>query len=526
MKEFLSIVSQMCGQLELNNNCDVWTKQRLKDAYGNLTNYEKEQSLQILENLLKEDGMTYFLIMSTLLCSLEDPRIISMMENKMKFPGYSLWLRWSAMKQLQVLLFSHAIGSYGAVDYKGSKDAYEHILEAMQEEIGQRYAYLPYNSRERKIVIVMSQILEPDHSPTRNLIYIVGLLEKLGYAVVVYVCFHSGNADGVKFVWYEEKVIYNLYEETGVFTYKTEDASFNVYNFQLNKNNYLENMAMAVKQIWAENPEFIFELGSETLLADLCNSFTTVVRMNFVKTAPITKAPIIARYFAYSDEEAEEFKSCLTKEQVVIDVKYAIEKFDENNSGKTYSKEYFGIPKNSFVIVVAGNRLNQEVGEEFIKIMKHILDKEETFVFAVLGECDELSMRLDDTAYKNRFYFLGYQDDFREVIGIGDVFLNPPRQGGGAGGLFAILEEVPVITLDNCDVEACTGKEFVCGSVEEMPELVYRYFSDAEFMEMQKENCRVAAKKQTDLDSEGNFKALCDFVRIYTLEKEERNDIF
>lgn len=526
MKEFLSIVSQMCGQLDIDNECDEGMKRRLKEAYGKLTDYEKEQSLQILEDLLKEDGMTYFLIMSTLLCSLEDHRIISMMENRMKFRGYSLWLRWSAMKQLQILLFSQAIGSYGAVDYKGLKDAYQHILEEMQEEIGQRYEYLPYHSRKRKIVIVMSQIMRPDHSPTRNLIYIVGVLKKLGYEVVVYVCFHSGNADGVKYAWYQERVIYNLRKETGVFTYETEDELFHVYNFQLDKNNYLENMTMAVKEIWEEKPEFVFELGSETLLADLCNPFTTVVRMNFVKTVPITNAPIIARYFAYTDEEEEEFNSFLTKEQVVIDVKYSIDRYNENSREKTYSKSYFGIPENSFVIVIAGNRLNQEVDEKFIKITKNILDQEETFVFAVLGECDELSTRFDDTAYKNRFYFLGWQDDFKEAIGIGDVFLNPPRQGGGAGGLFAILEEVPVITLGHCDVEACTGQEFVCESLEEMPELVHRYFSDAEFMEMQKANCRVAAKKQTDLDSEGNFKALCDFVRIYTLEKEGRNDIF
>ena len=100
------------------------------------------------------------------------------------------------------------------------------------------------------------------------------------------------------------------------------------------------------------------------------------------------------------------------------------------------------------------------------------------------------------------------------------MFLNPPRQGGGTGGLYAIKSEVPVITLDNCDVEAIVGKEFVCNSLEDMVNMVEKYYTDNEFMKKQKEICRISSEQWFNCDSIGNFKHLIDVVHENTSEND------
>ena len=89
------------------------------------------------------------------------------------------------------------------------------------------------------------------------------------------------------------------------------------------------------------------------------------------------------------------------------------------------------------------------------------------------------------------------------------------------------MEEVPVITLGDCDVEQNSGKEFVCGSIEEMPKLVYQYYTDKEFMDRQKENCRKETMAKTNVDNEKELRKIHDAVKECADRWEEkRNDTF
>lgn len=64
----------------------------------------------------------------------------------------------------------------------------------------------------------------------------------------------------------------------------------------------------------------------------------------------------------------------------------------------------------------------------------------------------------------------------------------------------------------------------MCGSTDDMPSLVLKYFTDSEFMEEQKKNCRKRALERTIVDSEQNFQNLSDVVEAYTVNQESVND--
>lgn len=523
-KEFLNRVDQMYAQL-ISCSLSEDTVESLKKEYHKLSEGGKDESIQILKKSLRNQERGFFLVMSALLGFLEDERIVVALEEALGYRDYTLWNRWHAWNQLHMVGSLFQIIGDEIAQCKRHRAAYRCIVQEMQELLEKKYPYLPYETRNKKVVILMPMLTDEGNAPTRKMAYFQKYLKELGYEVSVMILV-SLTTDGVeKTDWYRPRFLYNRYEKNTFFSYEIEGELIEGCSLIADKDNYLLLLDKAMELIWQEKPEFVFSLGMPTPLAGLCNSITTVVALNFEKRALAVGVPIIARYFNYSQEEDREYRACLAEGQLVVDVKHSYQKLKSESDKKLYGKPDFGIPEECFVVMIAGNRLDIEIDESFAAIMKAAMDKEERIVFAMLGNCDSLRQFFQDTPYESRVYFLGWQDKFRESIAIADVFLNPPRKGGGGGGHLAILEEVPVITLGNCDVESFVGQDFVCSSVEEMPELVYRYCTDEAFMKQQKENCRIAAERNVNVDSVGNFRKLCQQVKAYALEREKQHEI-
>lgn len=518
MKEFLSKFSELIGQLE-KGRIPEKNMEEMVQLYAGLTAEEKIKSIQILADVLKENYRAFFWFMSMLLERAKSAEALRHIEELMLSEEIPLWERIGNMLQMRRVLFAQQITDDGELKYTNQNLIYESIMRELEEKMGCRYPYIPYCQREKKVVIVINQIINILHAPTRKMVNIYRFFKELGYEVEVYVA----DIESRGIYWYNVHEMNNFFDRTTEFDHEIDREKIHGFNLRMTMENYLYDLRGTVGKIWDESPEFVFELGNRTLVADLCRQFTTVVAMACSKEPTSTLAPIVARYFYYSEEEDLEYRKYVAPWQTVIDVKHVDQQAVKNEGEENrirYKKEDFGISEDQFVIVIAGNRLDVEITEGFLKIIYRILDLNEKFVIAYFGKCKGTEKIVSGSGYEDRMYFLGEQKDFREALAMADVFLNPPRSGGGTGGFYAILENVPVITLANCDVESFTGEEFVCESVEEMPALVERYFTDSDFMELQKENCKKRSREKTEVDNLGNFQKLCDLVKTFTLEKE------
>lgn len=514
MKEFLSIISELIGQLEQQGRYNTDTLQNMKIAYERMPEVEQQKCLKILADILDDNKIYAVYVLSTLLIELEDKKVIPYIEEVLESTEIPLWRRISDMYQMRYTLFAKVLDDSEVNHYQKKKQMYKKIMFELRKELGMRYRYIPYQNRKKTVIIVVSQLVNKLHAPTKKTMSIVHYLKQLGYKVYVYVSFYWGEEGQND--WYIERSFRNFKHESGA--YHIKDTELEGYNMVLNPSTYILEIRDLLGRIWDEAPEYVLELGDEILVADLCRDFTTVVTMTFSKAVPVTSAPIIARYFSYSEEEDAQYHRCLEENQIVIDVKHTDQYTLDMPKQVCLHKSDFGIPEQCFTIIIAGNRLDTEISDSFLKIIYQILEKSQQIVIACIGNCDELQLRIADQ-YKERVFFLGNAAYFRETIAIGDLFLNPPRQGGGTGGFFAIMEQIPVITLDHCDV-ADVGKEFTCESIEEMPQLVERYYLDHNFMKRQKEVCLENAKKLLDVDSVENFRKLCNVVKEQTLRRE------
>lgn len=525
MKEFLRVINKMVGQLGRGDNFVEGTVKEMGGRYQSLTQEERETCIKLLDELLGEDYRVYFLIMSVLLAETKDARILPYLKERLVGRGYPLWERYSLMHQFKMMLFrNQMLCQDKCMEYKISREIYGHILKEVQEGIGAVYPYLPYQDRKKTIVLAAIQILYPKHAPTKKMIDFCRFFTEFGYSVKVFVCFHPGKTSRDSIFWHGAVEMNNAIKETTFFEYDTGTEKIKGYNAVLHPQNFIQTLRETVGMIWDEKPEFVFEIGEETMLAGLCSHFTTTVTLGMTKALPVTVSPIVAYFFDYLEEERENYISILGENQQMVNLKHysdAIEPLGVSKEKRQSQKKSLGIPIDAFVVLIVGNRLDEEVTEEFWGILLEILEIDPKVVLLFIGDCPKLQGRAAGECCEGRMFFSGYAENFRETILAGDLFLNPPRQGGGTGAAYAILEEIPVITLGNCDVESSVGKEFVCCSQEEMPSFVYRYFSETEFMEQKKEACRKRVEEKKNVDSIGNLKNLFRLVEIVARKEEE-----
>lgn len=507
-KEFYTAIQGMLGELIAGKRFSEALLKRMKAAYQAMTQERQRDCLSAVYEMMRENYAAAIYFMGVLLQETGDQKIIRFVTKLLLSKQSPLWERLNDSIQFRSCLFLNGAGRDYA-EYRRERELYEGMLQEMHTEIGCAYAMTPFETRKKKVILVASQLVNAYHAPTGYVMQAFRSLARLGYEVECFIC-HCLSVEGY-WDWNKRIYIQNIMYKTGPFVREFAGVQIKGHNFELQRSNYIETLRMAVEMVYERRPEYVLEMGSETMLAGLCRGFTTVVTMGMTGRLPVTNAQIIAFLAKVSDKERALWDTLLEKEQTVVSVYITTHEFLEALHQKVSRKD-LGIPEEAFVLVLAGNRLDLEVKEAFERILFQMLDLSKQIRIAVFGRCPAFQKRMLEGSRADRFYFLGHRTDFKHAVGVGDVFVNPPRQGGGTGGLFAVMEETPVVTLGGCDVAEMVGDRFVCQSMDEMPELIRRYMTDQEFMQVQKENCRKAAANR-NVDQMEAFRKICDAVK-------------
>lgn len=382
-------------------------------------------------------------------------------------------------------------------NYEKRQKLHRTNIQKYEDEIDINETYQPLEQRNKKrIAIITEQILEIQHAPTQVVLNMAYILQKcLGYEILLFVCPTDRGIEPE--IWHKPVVMTsNDFFRSYSMRLEYKDTYFDGYQINMEPGCQKEySMMFAILHAW--NPYFVFSVGMINPVADLARNFTTLVAMDVSTGCPISEADILIRLSRLSESKEEYYKTLL-KDQKQIFMEKTMPTLLEAEK-EAYSRTRLGLPEDKFLIAIVGNRLDAEVDTEFINICKKILELRSQVSFVVIGKNPIAQEKLNDPIFTKRLFYLGYCEELMKTIGCLDLYLNPKRMGGGYSSVYALVEEIPVVTLPDCDVAYNVGEEFTVQNYQKMIETVCRYVDDKKFYQKkQKSAITVAANSSKE----------------------------
>jgi glycosyltransferase involved in cell wall biosynthesis len=343
-----------------------------------------------------------------------------------------------------------------------------------------------------------NQLVALLHAPTKVVLEFAYVLQVvLGYEVMLFVCPNDAD-EKVRGLWYHAVGDISIYEFLNSplrLSYKDTVIS----GYQINyTQSCAKEYSMMLSLIHAWNPEFVFAVGAGNPVTDLTSKFTTLVSMPLTSTCPVSEAQIFIRAGKAKGEYEEEYQEVVKNNgQRQLFVKETIPVTVARGSSQT-DRAQLGLPDDRFIIAVVGNRLDNEINDEFVGVMQEIIEKNPETAFAIIGKVELVKEHFKQKVFENHIFYLGYQKELINTYEVLDLYLNPKRWGGGFSSVMALMAGIPVVTLPDCDVSVAVGKDFVVPDYGKMIETVCRYVRDKEFYLQQKQRAKEIAANNTD----------------------------
>jgi len=119
-------------------------------------------------------------------------------------------------------------------------------------------------------------------------------------------------------------------------------------------------------------------------------------------------------------------------------------------TGVPLTRNDLGLPEHACVFVTAGYRLKDEINGDWAAQMTALLKQHPTAVWLLVGGSGTLPPALNDIP-QQQLYIVPNHPDLRSVYRCCDIYLNPPRMGGGFSVAEAMAESLPVVSYANSD---------------------------------------------------------------------------
>ena len=360
------------------------------------------------------------------------------------------------------------------------------LIEAMQQLLEIDKARIPVAERDDNLIVMTTtQLLSPEHAPTRILLEMSRILEvylnKRVFLISeikeydVYSCIKAGLKNHYKLIYTKE---FN-----GEFVYHYKECCFSGYQIRLKSENILE-MKQLMQKLYTYKPYCVWCFGGIPAFAGVMKQFTSMIYTQFMEGYPGMPADMVVNYFEHASANYPQEKEFLTTRGVKVqEIRIGLPSYQKAKG--LYQRSNIGISEDAFCIGIVGNRLERDCTDDFLNMLGQVLHNNKSnkiWLVFIGGASNEFAMKVaEKTKEIEHLRFLGYCEEFADAIALTDLVVATPGLGNGGTGVTALQEGIPVVSLKVGDIAACVGEDFQCESLEEYPALIQRYMEDSDF---------------------------------------------
>ena len=482
----------------------------LKEEYIGFSRVDQEHIKNIMMTQFEINDLLYVLSMM-LLYTKEKPFVRMLLETieKGDFDCYI-----GSMLECQIMIHIKDEYVWKKMFHRKNMYKYSQILDI-------NYPYIPRTNRmQKRVVIVVGQLLAVNHAPTRMVLEIAYVLQVyMGYEIILFSCPCDGELP--QDLWYGFCGKENSIQKFKDTPMRIEHRGKIFRGYQINMgSSSCKEYSMMLSLIYAWNPMFVLDCATGNSVVGIAGTFTTLASLPMSLECPVSEGEILIRIGRMDEEKEEEYAKAIGENQTQLFLK---EKFPVviETSFNTYFRAYIQFTDERFLVAIVGNRLNVEISEDFVQTMKRILEKRTNVDFVIIGKGEGLETFFDDELFYGHIHYLGFCEDLLGIYQILDLYLNPKRGGGGFSSAMALVAGIPVVTLPDCDVAYNCGEEFIVQDYGEMVDIVCRYTEDKDFYN-EKRSYAKSYKQRNDEEQLIRFvKEMVEGI-LKIMEKQER----
>ena len=486
---------------------------------NNTDSYKGSNAVQLCRELTeifssKDKSEDYYYIISAMFRMTMLPevyyRLVRSCINDINFTKEN---RFFAYSQLAVNKFL-----YPVVNTRNGMDLLDDLYEAVYQdflgEVKDLCVPIPQKERNRDFIIVLaSQVLSLNHGPTKTLLDRCSILSGVIGKKVFIINTCSVLPEYGEILWFEQRLGNNA---ESLANSEFLEWKGNKYGyFQCPKEMPQTGVIKEILQIVrSEKPYFIVSIGGSDITADMCSRIVPVLT---VCLGPSERAQTRTTFqmtgHRINDEDREWLRKHGFKTTHIIEGLFTS---DFKPQTSILTREELGLPINAVICIVVGYRLDQEIDETFLDVVRELAGK--GIYTAFMGGFSRYEeMTRDDDLLRCYSINLGFKDDALAVYECCDIYLNPKRLGGGTSVAEAMSKGLPAVTINYGDVATGAGDDFIVDDYSEMIERVNKLSEDKDYYDIMSKKAKKRADKLTDSQGE--------FVRIIH-EMESREEFW
>lgn len=396
------------------------------------------------------------------------------------------------------------------------RQLYNSIFSEYKEYINVSVDY--YNSTERNnsmVFVITNQFLNLTHGPTKTVLDRCHCLAAcLHKDVIIINTAELNSIAGIIPVVNPASFGYNNE------LCKKDTIEYNGFCFpfiQLSNNNPTYDDTLSILSLVDQyKPSFILNIGGNSMITDLCSRIVPTLTLSTVPSGLTTTNgtfQIIGHTLTTSETS---FLNLFDQspEQVIEGL------FTSSFKAQTskLSRKELHLPEDSFILLIVGARLTDEITDEFIKTLLPVLEIGAHIAFAGrIDNYDDYCERYPELASHSTN--LKFQLDMLAVAECCDLYVNPYRLGGGTSVAEAMYKGLPCVTIKHGDVALGAGNDFCVKDYPEMQTAIKRYIEDKDFYNTMSAKAISRANELTD--TEKSFTNIISeyYKRIELLER-------
>jgi glycosyltransferase involved in cell wall biosynthesis len=315
-------------------------------------------------------------------------------------------------------------------------------LVALAERVAEgRLGGGPFSSNERVLVLI-DQFLQPPHAPTRDALEYGRLFQDRGREVMIASSCAYGQQLYSAVMPGTRCVVNGALSATTTLTFEGREYRYHQpASGRFNNQTLIETLAA----VEAFDPALVLTIGGQSLVGELLAQRRLVVQYPTFSGLPTTKA---LRFFMWGPPTAEEQA---LMDRLGLGDRYLFSQhpgFETPERTASLTRAQFAIPDEAFVFAVVGMRLDIDVGDDFLELMREIRGRRPNAHFAFIGDFEGFQARIGaDPTLAGAASHLGFHSDIIAALELCDAYVNPTRRGGGSAIVHAIVARLPALSV-------------------------------------------------------------------------------